>query len=209
MDWMAIRQAEFPVAERWAYLDHAAVAPIPRRAARAMRAWVDEQEANGYIHWGAWRSEIEVIRERAARLIQADPAEIAFVTSTTIGINFVAEGFPWAEGDNLVTAAEEYPSNLFPWMNLASRGVESRTVRSRDHRLCIEDLEAAMDDRTRLLAISHVEFASGFRNDLDALGDLCRRRGVALFVDAIQGLGPFPIDVTRTPIDFLAADGHQ
>jgi len=209
MDWMAIRQAEFPVAERWAYLDHAAVAPIPRRAARAMRAWVDEQEANGYIHWGAWRSEIEVIRERAARLIQADPAEIAFVTSTTIGINFVAEGFPWAEGDNLVTAAEEYPSNLFPWMNLASRGVETRTVRSRDHRLWIEDLEAAMDDRTRLLAISHVEFASGFRNDLDALGDLCRRRGVALFVDAIQGLGPFPIDVTRTPIDFLAADGHK
>ena len=90
----------------------------------------------------------------------------------------------------MVTAAEEYPSNLYPWMNLASRGVALRQVASRDGRIWIEDLAAAMDDSTRVLAISHVEFASRFRNDLDALAELCRDRGVALFVDAIQGLGP-------------------
>ncbi|RUL83398.1 aminotransferase class V-fold PLP-dependent enzyme [Tautonia sociabilis] len=209
MDWQAIRDEEFPVAGRWAYLDHAAIAPIPRRAGDAMRAWIAEQEANGCIHWMTWRNELEVVRRRAAALIHAEPAEVAFITSTTMGIGLVAEGFPWNDGDNLVTAAEEYPSNLFPWMNLSSRGVETRLVRSRDGRLWLEDLLEAMDGRTRLLAISHVEFASGFRNDLDRLTELCHERGVALFVDAIQGLGPLTIDVRKTPIDFLAADGHK
>src|SRR5258705_1485046 len=94
-------------------------------------------------------------------------------------------------------------------MNLASRGVGLRLVPSREGRLWVEDLAAAIDGTTRVLTISPVEFASGFRNDLDALGELCRRRGVALFVDAIQGLGPHVIDVKRTPIDFLAPDGHK
>ena len=121
----------------------------------------------------------------------------------------MAEGFPWRAGDSVVTAAEEYPSNLYPWMNLASRGVTLRTVPSRDGRVWVDDLIAAVDDSTRVLTISHVEFSSGFRNDLDALGEFCRSRGVAFFVDAIQGLGPHVIDVARTPIDFLAADGHK
>jgi selenocysteine lyase/cysteine desulfurase len=149
------------------------------------------------------------LRRDAARLIGAEPEEIAFVNSTTHGIGLVAEGFPWREGDSVVTAAEEYPSNIYPWMNLASRGVSVRLVPSREGRVWVEDLAAAIDGSTRMLTISHVEFASGFRNDLDALGELCRRRGVALFVDAIQGLGPHVIDVKRTPIDFLAADGHK
>src|SRR5262249_15311673 len=106
-------------------------------------------------------------------------------------------------------AAEEYPSNIYPWLNLADRGVTLRTVPSRAGRVLVEDLVAATDATTRLLTISHVEFASGFRNDLDALGDFCRSRGIAFFVDAIQGLGPHTIDVDKTPIDFLAADGHK
>ena len=103
----------------------------------------------------------------------------------------------------MVTAAEEYPSNIYPWMNLASRGVYLRLVPSRDGRIWLEDLAAAIDRSTRVLAISHVEFATGFRNDLDALVELCRERGVALCVDAIQGLGPFtdrrPQDADRLP----------
>jgi selenocysteine lyase/cysteine desulfurase len=209
MDWKGIAAAEFPVTNRWAYLDHAAIAPLPRRSGDVMRAWVAEQEANGCVNWLDWRNELEVIRGRAATLINADPAEIAFITSTTMGIGLVAEGFPWQSGDNVVTASEEYPSNLFPWKNLESRGVETRLVRSRDGRIWPEDLFGAMDHRTRVLAISHVEFASGFRNDLDALAEGCHSRGVSLFVDAIQGLGPLTIDVRETPIDFLAADGHK
>ncbi|MGC8642362.1 MAG: aminotransferase class V-fold PLP-dependent enzyme, partial [Isosphaeraceae bacterium] len=121
----------------------------------------------------------------------------------------VAEGFPWRSGDSVVVPAEEYPSNIYPWMNLASRGVSPRLVPSREGRIWPEDLTAAMDGTTRLLAVSHVEFASGFRNDLDLLCELCHARGIAILVDAIQGLGPLSIDVRRTPIDFLAADGHK
>ncbi|MBX6312016.1 MAG: aminotransferase class V-fold PLP-dependent enzyme [Isosphaeraceae bacterium] len=209
MDWDAVRQAEFPVTRRWAYFDHAAVAPLPRRSGDVLRAWAEEQENNGCVHWPDWERKLEAIRDRCAELIHAHRDEIAFITSTTQGIGLVAEGFPWREGDNVVTAAEEYPSNLYPWMNLASRGVSLRQVPSREGRVWVEDLAAAMDDRTRLLTISHVEWASGFRNDLDALAELCQRRGIALFVDAIQGLGPLTIDVQRTPIDFLAADGHK
>jgi selenocysteine lyase/cysteine desulfurase len=209
MDWDALRRAEFPVTERWAYFDHAAVAPLPRRSGAILRAWAEDQEQNGVVHWPNWERRLETLRAGAARLINAHSDEIAFVGSTTQGIGLVAEGFPWRVGDSVVTAAEEYPSNIYPWMNLASRGVSLRTVPSREGRIWVEDLAEAIDGSTRVLTISHVEFASGFRNDLDALAGLCQERGVALFVDAIQGLGPLVIDVQRTPIDFLAADGHK
>jgi selenocysteine lyase/cysteine desulfurase len=209
VDWDALRVSDFPVTRNWAYFDHAAVAPLPRRSGEIMRAWVKEQEDNGVIHWPDWEKKLEAIRANCARLIGASSDEIAFINSTTHGIGLVAEGFPWREGDNVVSAADEYPSNIYPWMNLASRGVSLRLVPSRNGRIEIEDLADAMDSRTRLLTISHVEFASGYRNDLDALGELCRARGIAFFVDAIQGLGPLTIDVSRTPIDFLAADGHK
>ncbi len=209
MDWDALREAEFPVAQRWAYFDHAAVSPLPRRSAEALRAWVDDQEQNGVVNWPDWERKLGILRGDLAWLIHAHPDEIAFVNSTTHGIGLVAEGFPWRTGDNVVTAAEEYPSNIYPWMNLADRGVTLRTVPSRDGRVWVEDLLDATDKATRLITISHVEFASGFRNDLDALGAACRERGIALFVDAIQGLGPLTLDVSRTPVDFLAADGHK
>ena len=209
MDWARLRAEEFPVAERWAYFDHAAVAPLPRRSGDVLREWAAHQERNGCVFWPEWERKLEANRVQLARLIGADPAEIAYVGSTTQGIGLVAEGFPWRAGDNVVTAAEEYPSNIYPWMNLADRGVTLRQVPSREGRVWVEDLEAAMDGRTRMLTISHVEWSSGFRNDLDALSEVCRRRGVAFFVDAIQGLGPHTIDVRRTPVDFLCADGHK
>jgi cysteine desulfurase/selenocysteine lyase len=207
--WDALRATEFPVTSNWAYFDHAAVAPLPRRAGDALRAWTWEQEQNGVVNWPAWEAKLEALRDRLAGLIHAHRDEIAFVNSTTHGIGLVAEGFPWRDGDSVVIPAEEYPSNIYPWMNLADRGVSVRLVPGRDGRIWPEDLAQAMDGSTRVLAISYVEFASGFRNDLDRLGELCRQRGVALFVDAIQGLGPLRIDVQRTPIDFLAADGHK
>ena len=209
MDWDEIRRTEFPVSQHWAYFNHAAVAPLPRRSGNALRAWVDDQERNGVVNWLDWELKLRTLRENLARLIGAHVDEIAFVSSTTQGIGLVAEGFPWRDGDSVVTAAEEYPSNIYPWMNLASRGVSLRTVPSRDGRVWKEDLFAAVDSSTKVLTISHVEFASGFRNDLAALSAFCRERGVAFFVDAIQGLGPLVIDVERTPIDFLAADGHK
>jgi selenocysteine lyase/cysteine desulfurase len=207
--WDAVREAEFPIARNWAYFDHAAVSPLPRRSADALRAWTESQERDGVVRWPEWEGRVEKTRDEAARLLNADRDEIALVANTTQGISLVAEGFPWNEGDNVVTAADEFASNIYPWMNLESRGVALRQVESRSGRIYLEDLAAAIDHRTRMLAISHVEFATGFRNDLDALAEMCHQRGIALFVDAIQGLGPLVIDVRLTPIDFLAADGHK
>lgn len=209
MDWDELREREFPVARTWAYFDHAAVSPLPACAADRLRAWVDHQERNGVVDWPDWERRLDELRADLAGLIAASVEEIALVTSTTAGLGLVAEGFPWRAGDVVVTAADEYPSNLYPWMNLADRGVEVRLVPGRDGRVPLEDLIDAIHGRARLVTISHVQFASGFRADLKRLGTACRERGVALCVDAIQGLGPLEIDVDSMGIDFLAADGHK
>ena len=167
MDWTS-RRAEFPVTRRWAFFDHAAVAPLTGRACRAMKEWADDLAENGLVHESRWLKRIDEVRGLAGRLLNADPLDVAFVKNTSEGIGIVAEGFPWRPGDNVVTAEEEYPANLYPWLNLAGRGVELRRVAPRGSRIEIDDLRAAMDGRTRLVSLSSVEFASGFRNDLDA-----------------------------------------
>src|SRR5438034_5480133 len=209
MDWNALR-SEMPIARRWAFFDHAAVAPLSGPAQRAMIEWIADMAENGDVNISRWEDRrVDEVRRLAGQLLNADPFDVAFIKNTSEGVGIVAEGLPWQPGDNMVTAAEEYPANVYPWMNLASRGVEVRTVASRGSRIEIDDLVALLDSRTRLVSLSHVEFASGFRNDLDAIGSLCRERGILFFVDAIQGLGVYPLDVQRTPIDFLAADGHK
>jgi selenocysteine lyase/cysteine desulfurase len=208
MDWNRYR-AEMPITERWAFFDHAAVAPITARAQKAINEWAADMAQNGDVMEHRWVQRIEEVRGFAGQLLDADPVDMAFIKNTSEGIGIVAEGFPWKSGDNIVTAAEEYPANLYPWMNLVSRGVELRQVPSRDGRIWIDDIRSTIDSRTRLISLSFVEFASGFRNDLDAVGALCRERGIYFFVDAIQGLGAFPLSVKKTPIDFLSADGHK
>jgi len=203
-------RSHFAVPERWAFLDHAAVAPISLPAAAALRQYAESLEGNGIAAVKDWLKRIGTVRDLAARLLNASsPDDVFFVPNTTHGIGVVAEGFPWQPGDNVVLAAEEYPSNQYPWMNLAARGVEVRSVPSAGNRIRIDDLRGAITSRTRVLAISAVEFASGYRNDIDALGALCRERGIFFFVDAIQSLGVFPLDMQQTPIDALSADGHK
>lgn len=209
MDWPAYR-SHFPVTRQWAFFDHAAVSPIPDTAVAELDWYARTVAGNGIAAVHDVFAKVGRVRELAAKLVNAPVVEdIAFVPNTTVGIGLIAEGYPWKAGENVVLAAEEYPSNQYPWLNLAGRGVEVRRVHSRGNRLHIADIEAAIDGKTRVLSVSAVEFASGFRNDLDALGEVCRRRGVFFFVDAIQALGAFDIDVQKTPIDALAADGHK
>jgi selenocysteine lyase/cysteine desulfurase len=208
-DWSTFR-AQFPVTARWAFLDHAAVAPLPRAAGEALAEYAASRMENGVASVKEWIDRIGKCRRDAARLIDAPSAEdVYFIPSTTFGIGVVAEGFPWNPGDNVVLAAEEYPANRYPWMNLSHRGVEVRTVPSRSGRIAIDDIATAIDGRTRVLTASAVQFASGFRSDLDALGALCRKRDLFFFVDAIQALGALPLSVRNTPIDALAADSHK
>jgi len=207
-DWAVFRR-EMPVTRQWAYLDHAAVAPISGPAHRAIVRWSEDAVANGDAYYQAWMRLLNETRQRSARLINAQPEEIALVSNTTSGIGLVAEGYPWRAGDNAVFPDNEFPSNQYPWLNLASRGVEIRRIPTEGGRVPWEALAEACDARTRVVSVSWVSYASGWRQDLDQLVEMVHRRGALVFLDAIQGLGVFPLDVRRTPIDFLAADGHK
>ena len=207
-DWELFRR-QMPVARQWAYFDHAAVAPLSGPARQALAQWAEDATDHGAAHYADWSRRVEHLRTSAAKLIGAMPEEIALVGNTTAGINLVAEGFPWRPGDNVVTRADEFPSNQYPWLHLADRGVETRRIPTLGGAIDLDQLAAACDDRTRIVTISWVAYASGWRHDLDRLAELVHRRGALLFLDAIQGLGVFPLNVRHTPIDFLAADGHK
>jgi selenocysteine lyase/cysteine desulfurase len=207
-DWAEFRR-EMPVARRWAYLDHAAVAALTGPAQRALAEWAQDAAVNGTAFYRDWMARLETVRDRTALLIGATREEIALVPNTTSGISLVAEGFPWQPGDNVVLPDNEFPSNQYPWLNLASRGVEARRVHVEDGRIPVERLAAACDSRTRIVAVSWVGYSTGWRHDVDQLAEMVHRQGALLFLDAIQGLGVFPLDVSRTPVDFLAADGHK
>jgi selenocysteine lyase/cysteine desulfurase len=161
------------------------------------------------MHWKGWLAHLEEARRKAAALINARPEEVALVHNTVEGISIVAGGLAWREGDNVVTAYGEYPANVYPWLNLAPLGVETRMVPDRAGRIILDDLFAAVDERTRVIALSFVEFGNGFRNDLAAVGGFCRRRGIRFVVDAIQGLGVLPLNVQAMQIDFLAAGSYK
>jgi selenocysteine lyase/cysteine desulfurase len=152
---------------------------------------------------------VERLRHQVAAMIGAPTDEICMVPNTTCGINLVADGWPWQAGDNVVVPEGEFPSNLFPWLNQQPRGVQLRKVPRRGCEVNVDDLIAACDTHTRIIAVSWVGYASGFRIDLASLVDRAHDRGIAVFLDAIQGLGIFPLDVQQVPVDFLAADGHK
>ncbi len=210
MSWERTRSF-FPVTRTLAYLNHAGVAPISTRAAEALARYSAEATDRGAFDYPrSYDAEIERVRGRASQLLGAGIDEIAFAKNTSEGLGMVAAGLDWQRGDRVVTCDLEYPSNVYVWWNLRSQGVETVMLRSRDGRLPIESVEEALQHpRTRLLALSSVEFGSGARNDLPTLGRLCRERGVLFCVDAIQSLGLFPLDVAECHVDFLAADGHK
>jgi cysteine desulfurase/selenocysteine lyase len=217
-DWTQLR-ALMPVAAKLAYLDHAAVAPLTAAARDALRQYADEAASEGDTVWPRWAARVEQVRQTAARLVNAENEEIAFVSNTTSGIHLVAEGFPWREGDNVVVPENEFPSNSFPWLNLADRGVETRRVpveamheganAASAGGVSIDRVLEACDHRTRLIAASWVGYASGWRLDVEQLVQRAHARGILVMLDAIQGMGVFPLDVRRVPVDFAAADGHK
>ena len=200
----------FPACEGRTYLNCAAVAPGSTRVRAAINAWLDDHVAQGNMASGQWWERAAEARARTAALIGASPEEVAFVRSTSHGLAMVAEGLDWRPGDEVaVASAIEYPSNVYAWKHLADRGVRLREIRAVDGAVTPEAVEDAIGPRTRLVAVSSVQFASGHRTDVDAIGRLCRDRDVLFVVDAIQQAGAFPIDVKASGIHAMAACSHK
>ena len=203
-------RGEFPACEGRTYLNCAAVAPGSTRVRAAINAWLDDHVAQGNMASGQWWTRAAEARARTAALIGASPEEVAFVRSTSHGLAMVAEGLDWRPGDEVaVASAIEYPSNVYAWKHLADRGVRLREIRAVDGAVTPEAVEEAIGPRTRLVAVSSVQFASGHRTDVDAIGRLCRDRDVLFVVDAIQQVGAFPIDVKASGIHAMAACSHK
>ena len=202
-----LRRHEFPVAGQKAFLAHAAVCPLPRRVSEAMRdhaarAALDDQEET--IPAG----QIRRARELGAQLLHAQPEEIAFVGPTSLALSYVAAGLPWREGDNVLIYFDDYPSNVYPWMALAARGVEVRLLNTTAYgRIRTIDVIGQVDEQTRLVALASNHFVAGWRLELDAIGKHLRERNILFCVDGIQTVGAFPSGVEN--VDFLAADAHK
>lgn len=203
-------RALFPVTDRQVYMNHAALGPLPQPAVDRVGAVLRNMAETGDAGWGDRLAEVERVRGLAARLVgAARPHEVAFVADTSDGLSVVSAGVDWRPGDNVVGADCEFPSNVYPWMRLGPRGVEFRMAPERDGRVAAEDVFLLVDDRTRVVALSWVQFASGFRSDLARIGRFCRERGILFVVDVIQGLGALELDVERDFVDVAAASTHK
>src|SRR5262249_49266155 len=202
--------AQFPIKRKRAYLNNASIGPMSEPVLAAVNAFLDDVRDNGRNNYPAWcRYAEEQIKARVARLIGARASEIAFVKNTTEGLVTVANGLDWREGDNVVLPRFEYPSNVYCWMRLASLGVSIRWVEPHEGRVPVGAIAEAVDARTRLVSLSAVQFSNGFRHDLAATSELCRRRGVLLNLDAIQWAGALALNLAEIAVDFLAFGGHK
>lgn len=202
-----LRHTEFPVCRNKTFLAHAAVCPLPRRVASAVsdyagKATQDDQERPVLSHL------VKETRELAASLIHATSEEIALIGPTSLGLSTVAAGLPWRRGDNVIAYFDDYPSNVYPWLALAERGVEVRLINTRElGRIRPVDVLGLLDENTRLVALASCHFISGWRLDLPGIGRALRERRIPLCIDGIQTLGAFPTLAEHA--DFIAADAHK
>ena len=200
----------FPITKTRHYLNHAAVSPTSTRVRDAVSDWVGDLVNHGMANISDWVRRERDIRTLSARILGASADEITFVRSTSHGLSAFAEGLDWRPGDEVAVCTElEYPANVYPWMHLASRGVVLHPIEATEGGVTCASVSKAIGPKTRVVSVSSVEFATGVASDLEAIGALCRERGVLFCVDGIQSVGAFPIDVVKAKIDFLSADSHK
>src|SRR5262245_49353971 len=200
----------FPITKRAIYVNHAAVSPLPTPTVEAIEAQLRDVRDNGSINFRSWIAVKERARAFLAELLGARPGQVAFMRNTSDSLSTVANGISWQPGENVVTFRGEFPANIYPWLRLREAfGVEVRMCEERDGRVDMEELETLVDTNTRVIAISHVQYASGFCVDLERLGRIARQRDALLVVDMIQSLGVLPLDVEDQLIDVAAGASHK
>jgi cysteine desulfurase/selenocysteine lyase len=206
-DPAAIRR-EFPVVQRMLYLDSAHQTPLATSVRAALESFYDE----GHDYAGpkpVWLARVEQVRERIARLIGADPSEIAFTKNTSEGLNIAANAMPLAPGDNVLMIDGDHPNNAYAFLNLRRKGVDVRFVPLTGETATAETFASHIDRRTRAISLSHVTFHAGHRFDIEGIGRLARDKGIYFSVDAMQSVGVVPLDVGKSGASMVAFGCHK
>lgn len=199
----------FPHTDEWAYLDHASTGPLSRPVREAVDAFLDQRHRTKPNNYVDVAPTVERARERVGQLLGAPTARVEFAPNTSAALNVLAQGLDWQPGDRIAVPACEFPANVYPWLGLEDKGVALDLIPHERGTFTVEDVERTLTPETRLVSVSWVQFLSGFRADLAAIGALCRERGILFCVDAIQGVGALKMDVADLPVDFLACGGHK
>jgi len=210
-DVRALREAEFPWTANRSFLNHASTGPLPERTRCAVVEFTNARATMQRLPDTELQKILADARLRAARLINADVAEIALATNTSYGLNLAARMLPFEPGDTVIVSRNEFPANVFPWRQLGDRGVRLELLPVTregwpDEALMLDRMQ---DPRVRALAVSHVQFHNGYRVDLARLSAAARATGTWLIVDSIQALGQLPFDVRKTPVDVLSCGGQK
>lgn len=200
----------FPITGRSIYLNHAAVSPLPTPTFEAIEGQLKDVRDNGSTHYQSWLAVKNSARTLLANFLGARPEQIAFMRNTSDSLSTVANGLKWKRGDNIVTFEHEFPANIYPWLRLRDAfGVEVRLCREQEGRVDTDELESLVDEHTKLISISQVQYASGFRSNLERLATVARKHDALFVVDAIQSLGVLPIDVEGEMVDVAAGASHK
>ncbi len=204
-----LRLLFFPITRNCVYLNHAADGPLPRPVARTLYTYIDDTSNFGNLHFTRWAEYVRGAHLRMAKMVHARPEQVAMTSSTGDGLMMIAGGLRWQPGDMIVSAECEFPSNVYPWLNLQEQGVQVHLVKMRENRVAVEDVLSSITERTRLVSLSLVEFSTGYRNEIATIARYCHERGIICGIDAAQALGAFDIDAHMLGVDYLAAISHK
>jgi len=208
-DISTLRKEFEPAISNWTYLNAAACGLTPQFAQKAMNTWWEDKLSHGSVHYHTWEEDALKTKEKFATLIHASRDEIAYMMNTSEGLNFAINGMSFEKGDNVVVNKYDFPSNFLPWLALEQKGVEVRCLEVINNRIPLHHFESVIDEHTKAVSISSVQFKSGFRSDLQGIGRLCEEHGCYFVVDAIQSLGALEMDVKKYNIDILATSCYK
>jgi cysteine desulfurase / selenocysteine lyase len=208
-DIQELRQLFFPITRNCVYLNHASDGPLPSPVVRTLNTYIEDTSNFGNLHFERWIEHLRGAHRRMANMIRIRVDQVAMTASTGDGLMMIAGGLRWQPGDMIVTAECEFPSNVYPWLNLQAQGVQVHLLKMRENRVVIEDVLSSITESTRLVSLSFVEFSTGYRNDIATIARYCHERGIICGIDAAQALGALDIDAPMLGVDYLAAASHK
>ena len=202
-------RSHFDVAGRRLFFNHAAYSPLSKPVVNAMNEYLVQRQMGNPLSWNIAEGHMEGLRANYGKLVGAPTERIAHMANTVSGVNVLANGLEWKAGDHILLYADEFPSNVMPFLNLKDRGVDVEFISAPDGRVTPDLFEAALKPQTRLISISSVQYLTGYRADMKTLSQLCHSRDILFSVDAIQSVGVVPTDVIASGVDFMAVGGHK